>query len=182
MGIDVVLVGPHRLCPRHERTEVGVLIPQLCCVNLDSRFNQAHHALHVPATIESNRGGYTLLLHIEDYTIALVQAAAYDQLVPTAVEARVLYIVVVLVRPEPMYVIVGLELAKHTTSCRPSLMDCILPVLNPDQPPEEGMEVIGHISRGINAIYIRLAVLLAHGEWLRRRVLPARPAREIRAF
>jgi hypothetical protein len=41
-------------------------------------------------------------------------------------------------------------------------MDGVLPVLDPQMPAEEGMKVIGHISRGIDVLYVGLAVLVDH--------------------
>src|SRR5260370_32724737 len=77
-------------------------------------------------------------------------------------EARVLHVVVVLVRPEPMHISVGLALAEHAASSCPPLVDRVLPVLATDQAPKEGARVIGHIPGGVDALHVGLAVLVHH--------------------
>jgi len=75
--------------------------------------------------------------------------AAKDETVPAGREADVLDQVLVLVRPERVQVVVGLLSAEHRPGGGPALLEGVVPVLHP-QAAEDGMQVIGHVTRGID--------------------------------
>src|SRR5207237_8746714 len=52
--------------------------------------------------------------------------------------------------------------AGPAASSRPPLVDRVLPVLDTDQAPKDGVRVIGHVPGGVDALHVGLAVLVDH--------------------
>ena len=75
-------------------------------------------------------------------------------------EAGVLEVLVVLIGPEPGHVTIRLTLAKHAERRGPPVFDGVLPVLHAKSAPEDGMQVIGHVAGGEDALHVRPAELV----------------------
>ena len=73
----------------------------------------------------------------------------------------------VLIRPEPVDLFVGLGSTQHAASRRGALLDRVLPMLDAQAPFEHRMVVIGHITRGVDPIQRRSAVLVHENAVLR---------------
>src|SRR6185436_5201747 len=87
-------------------------------------------------------------------------AAAYDELLPLRVESGVLQVRVLLVRPEPVDVVVRDALAEHITGGGGALLDGVLPVFHQNLAIEDRVIVIRDVTRGVNTAHVRLAVLV----------------------
>src|SRR5206468_3473999 len=107
-------------------------VPQHAGGHRSRRFHKWHGAPEVPAPVERNDPSHAALLEVEGDERPLLEAPPDDELVPWPVEAGVLDVVLVLVRPEPVDVFVGSTLAQHAASRRLPLLEGVLPVLDPD--------------------------------------------------
>ena len=75
-------------------------------------------------------------------------------------ESGVLQIRVVLVRPEPVDLVVRDAPAEHVARGSSALLDGVLPMLHSDPAIEDRVIVIRDVTRGVNAADVGLAVLV----------------------
>src|SRR6266566_2457483 len=68
-------------------------------------------------------------------------------MIPSAGVPDIFDLILILVGPEAVNIIVGLQVAQKSACRRPSLLFCVVEVLDPDA-PEERMQDVGHVPRG----------------------------------
>src|ERR671911_2030254 len=157
-----VVDGVSSMCYLHacERSKVDVGVAQLCSRDLFLVLDQWDRAPQVPAPIDRHGRKYPPVLPVERYEVPLFHTAPYDELVPFGVEPGVLEVMLVLIGPEPRNLVVGLAITHHIPGRRRSLLQRVLPVLDADVTLEHGMVVIGYITRRIDPLHTRTAVLV----------------------
>src|SRR5215213_6666047 len=110
--------------------------------------------------IERHGRKYPPVLPVERYEVPLFHTAPYDELVPLGVVPGVLEIMLVLIGPEPGNLVVRLVLPQHIPGRRLPLLQRVLPVLDADVALEHGVIVIGYITRRVDPLHTRTAVLV----------------------
>ena len=81
-------------------------------------------------------------------------------MVPVLVEAGILQVDVVLIRPEPVDGVVGLSVAEHAPGRGRTLLDGVLPVFHAHPLLKHRVIVIGHVACGMDVRNVRAAVLV----------------------
>src|SRR5215218_9880167 len=123
-------------------------------------FDQPNRAAQVLPPVDRHGREDPPVLSIERHEVSLLHATPHDELVPLGVEPGVLEVVLVLIGPEPGDLIVGLALLQHVPGRSRPLLQRVLPVLHAYPPPEHGVVVVGHITRRVDPLHARPAVLV----------------------
>ena len=108
--------------------------------------------------VETDSGIDSAIVHITREVATRVQAATYDELLPFRVKSGVLQVRVVLVRPEPVDLVVRDVLAEHVACSSGALLDGVLPMFHSDPAIEDRVIVIRDVTCGVHAADVRLAV------------------------
>src|SRR5215218_15648 len=147
---------------RHARelAQIDVEVAKLGRVDMFPRFDQRHRAAQVLPPVDRHDREDPPVLSVERREVSLLHAAPHDELVPLGVEPGVLEVMLVLIGPEPGDLIVGLVLLQHVPGRGRTLLQRVLPVLHAYPAPEHRMVVVGNITRRVDALHVRPAVLV----------------------
>src|SRR5215204_4467156 len=156
------MTGELSVCRVHERAQIDVRVLKLGRVDRALGFDQPHRAAQVSSLVGRHGRQYPPILSIERHEVSLFHAAPYDKLIPLGVEPSVLEVEVVLIRPEPRNLIVGLALAQHASGRGRTLIQRVLPVFHADPPFEYGVVVVGHVTRRVDPLHACTTVLIDH--------------------
>jgi hypothetical protein len=131
---------------RVQCAQVNAFVPKLLEIHCTPGLDERHDTADVLRAVETDSCINPAIVHIARQITIGLQAATYDELVPLRVESGVLQVRVVLVRPEPMDLVVRDALAKHVARGSGALLDSVLPVLHSDVATDDGMIVIRNVT------------------------------------
>jgi len=124
------------------------------------RLDQGNHAPQVQSAIHRDCRVNSTVVDVAGQEAVALRLAADDKLLPFRMESGVLKIPVVLIGPEPGYVVVDHRFSQHVARGGGALPHRVLPVLNPDVPVEDWMPVVGDVACRIDPLDVGSAVLV----------------------
>src|SRR5687768_1842465 len=159
--LSVTIVVPSlRSVAGIERAEVNAFVLELAQIQHSAGLDEWNGTPHVLRAVQADHSIDSAGVDVERQEAAGVKASAYDELVPLRVVTRVLQVRVVLVRPEPVDLIVRDSPAEHVARGSGALLDRVMPVLHADLPLEYGVIVIRDVAGRVNARDAGLAILV----------------------
>ena len=114
-----------------------------------SRLDERHDTADVLSAVETDSRIDPTVIHVARQIAPGVHTATYHELFPFGVEPHVLQVRIVLIRPEPVNLVVRDALAKHVARGCGALFDGVLPVLYPNVATEDRVMVIRDVTGGV---------------------------------
>jgi len=124
------------------------------------RLDQGNHAPQVQSAIHRDCRVNSTVVDVAGQEAVALRLAADDKLLPFRMESGVLKIPVVLIGPEPGYVVVDHRFSQHVARGRGALPHRVLPVLHADSPVEDWVPVVGDVACRIDSLDVGSAVLV----------------------